>query len=120
MSKIVRAVVQPLSIFSRKVADIAASVALIAAGAVTGNVGLIAAGVNIGASALKKGAKKPKPSQEQLNRLLATIDPRTPRKIVFGRTAMAMLLGLLQPLRRVVAGYWWWGNVAVVLAAAAA
>ena len=66
-----------------------ASAALIVAGVVTGNPYLIVQGASIGSSALKGTPKAPKATAEQLNRLLATIDPRTPRKMVLGRTAMA-------------------------------
>lgn len=49
----------------------------------------IVAGLSIGSSLLAKRPKAPRASPATLDRLNASIDPRTPRKIVFGRTAMA-------------------------------
>ncbi len=66
-----------------------AAIALIAVGVVTGNPQLIALGASVGVSALASKPKSPKISPESLDRLRASIDPRTPRKIVFGRTALA-------------------------------
>lgn len=50
---------------------------------------LIAVGATVGASALAKRPKTPQPSRESIDRLNASIDPRAPRKMVFGQTAMA-------------------------------
>lgn len=50
---------------------------------------LVAVGAGIGASALAKRPKTPQVSRESIDRLNASIDPRTPRKMVFGQTAMA-------------------------------
>ena len=72
-----------------RVVRFVAAAALIVAGVVTGNPYLIVQGASIGSSALKGTPRAPRASAEQLNRLLATIDPRTPRKMVLGRTAMA-------------------------------
>ena len=49
----------------------------------------IVVGLNVGASLLAKRPKAPKISPESIDRLNASIDPRTPRKIVQGITAMA-------------------------------
>lgn len=49
----------------------------------------LATGVTIGYSLLAGGRPKPKNSRENLDRLRASIDPRTPRKSVGGSTAMA-------------------------------
>lgn len=57
------------------------AVALIAGG--------IAAATSIGASLLAKKPKAPEASPENLDRLNVSIDPRTPRKIAFGTTALA-------------------------------
>ena len=43
----------------------------------------------IGATLLAKKPKSPAVSEDQLSRLQISIDPRTPRKMVFGTTAMA-------------------------------
>lgn len=51
--------------------------------------GLIATVATVGASLLRGGRKAPEPSKENLNRLRANIDVRTPRKTVIGTTAMA-------------------------------
>jgi hypothetical protein len=45
--------------------------------------------LSIGASLLAKKPQAPRNSPESISRLNASIDPRTPRKIVFGQTAMA-------------------------------
>lgn len=45
--------------------------------------------LSIGASLLAKKPSAPRNSPESISRLNASIDPRTPRKIVFGQTAMA-------------------------------
>ena len=82
MSKVIRVFVQPLSLLGT-------AAALIVAGALTGNFSMIAAGVSLGASTLQKKPKAPDNSAELVNRLQANIDPRTPRKMVFGTTAMA-------------------------------
>lgn len=50
-------------------------------------IGLIATGLTISSSLLSKRPKAPKTSPEALDRLNASIDPRTPRKMVFGITA---------------------------------
>ena len=51
--------------------------------------GFIATTVSIGATLLAGRPKMPQNSPENVNRLRATIDPRTPRKTVVGNTAMA-------------------------------
>lgn len=90
-----------------KVLKIAAAVAAIAAitvlsaGTLTGVAGLTILGLSssalltissvatLGASLLAKKPKAPQNSPESINRLNASIDPRTPRKMVLGQTAMA-------------------------------
>lgn len=89
MGGVVKVLTSPLSLISKKLGKLVSSAALIAAGVATGNPGLIAAGVSMGASALAKRPKSPQTSPESIDRLNASIDPRTPRKMVFGRTAMA-------------------------------
>lgn len=71
-----------------KVLKIVASIALIVVGVITANPLLITQGISIGASAL---ASKPKlaNSRENIERLRASIDPRTPRKTMVGKSAMA-------------------------------
>lgn len=49
----------------------------------------IGAAIGIAAGALGLGAKAPHISPAAADRLFATVDPTTPRKIIFGRTAMA-------------------------------
>ncbi len=49
----------------------------------------IAAGLGMAAQVLGLGPKSPQTNQATRNRLYATIDPATPRKLVFGRTAFA-------------------------------
>jgi hypothetical protein len=51
--------------------------------------GLISTAASLGASLLAPKPKQPRASAADRDRLYATIDPRTPRKLVFGRTAMA-------------------------------
>lgn len=87
MGKVVRVLTSPLSLISKKAGQIGASIALIGAGIATGNFSLIAAGLSVGASALRGAPKAPRPSPESLDRLNASVDPRTPRKIWFGQTA---------------------------------
>jgi hypothetical protein len=65
------------------------AVGMIVAGAITGNPLLIAQGLSMGISVLSPTPKAPKASPASADRLFASIDPRTPRKIVFGHTAMA-------------------------------
>lgn len=89
MSKIIRPIFQPLSLVSKKLANVASAAALVVVGAMTGNFQMIAAGVSLGASSLQKKPKAPDNSAELLSRLQVSIDPRTPRKMVFGTTAMA-------------------------------
>lgn len=72
-----------------KVVKIVASVGLLVAGVVTANPALISAGFTLGASALAKKARAPDNSAENIDRLRANIDPRTPRKTVIGNTAFA-------------------------------
>lgn len=83
-----------------KVAAVVGTVAAVATGVGAIGVGIgiaastltavsaIASVVAIGASALGK-PKSPKTPPANLDRLQVTIDPRTPRKMVLGRTAMA-------------------------------
>lgn len=49
----------------------------------------IAIGLNLGAGLLAKRPKAPATSPAAADRLFASIDPRTPRKMAFGRTALA-------------------------------
>lgn len=49
----------------------------------------IAIGVSVGASLLSPKPKAPGTSPENVNRLRASIDPRTPRKTAVGKTALA-------------------------------
>lgn len=86
MSRIVEAVVSPISLISRKAGRVAIAAGLIVAGAVTGNFALIGAGLSLGAQQLKGS---PQTSPADRDRLNASINPRTPRKMVFGETAMA-------------------------------
>ena len=81
-----------------KVLKIVAVVASIAAAAVTAGASLgisaallsgIGVAASVGASLLAGKVKAPKPSSADRNRLLASINPRAPRTIVFGTTAMA-------------------------------
>ncbi|MFN3474093.1 MAG: phage tail protein [Blastomonas sp.] len=72
-----------------KVVRVVAAVGLVVAGVATGNLALVGAGISIGASTLQKIPKAPKASPETIERLNASIDPRTPRKIVWGDTAGA-------------------------------
>jgi len=78
-----------------KLVKAVAGFALAAAGVIfapaTGglSLALVQPGISMGASALAKRPKAPQVSPESIDRLNASIDPRTPRKMVFGRTAMA-------------------------------
>jgi hypothetical protein len=76
----------PLSLISKKLGKIAQGLFLIGAGIITGNPGLIMMGIGRVASALQKS---PKVSGATTDRLNANMDSATPRKIIFGRTAMA-------------------------------
>ncbi|MES2783015.1 MAG: hypothetical protein V4657_09480 [Pseudomonadota bacterium] len=88
MSKVVKTILSPIRlVIGDKAADALIGVALVVAGVVTGNFALIGAGISIASGALKKGPPKASPADR--SRLISTIDPRTPRKIVFGTTAMA-------------------------------
>lgn len=73
----------------KKIAGIVVAAALVVAGVVTANPQLIMAGIQVGAGLLAKRPKAPVASPASIDRLNASINPRTPRKIVFGRTAMA-------------------------------
>lgn len=82
-----------------KVLKVVAVVAAVAAAIPTGGGSLlglgisagtftaIAVGASLGASLLAKRPKAPKTSPETIDRLNASIDPRTPRKFSFGITA---------------------------------
>lgn len=79
-----------------KVLKVVATVAAIASVAVTAGAslglsalafGAISAGATIGASLLTKRPKAPKIAAAGIDRLNASIDPRTPRKGVWGTTA---------------------------------
>lgn len=70
-----------------KVLKFVAAIALVAVGVATGNPSLILAGASIGVSALAKRPKAPRVSPESIDRLNASIDPRTPRKGWWGKTA---------------------------------
>lgn len=81
-----------------KVLKVVAVVASIAAAAVTMGASLgisaallstVALGASIGASLLAPKPKTPQNSQENIDRLRANVDPRTPRKTVVGITALA-------------------------------
>lgn len=87
MSKVLKVITSPLSLISKKLGKIVQAGALIAAGVVTGNPGLIMAGISMGVSALSKRPKAPPVSPESIDRLNASIDPRTPRKGWLGSTA---------------------------------
>jgi len=63
-------------------------VALVVAGALTGNFTLIATGISIGASVLAGRPATPKVSGAIVERLNASIDPRAPRKSGVGITAL--------------------------------
>lgn len=88
MAKVANFILSPLSLIDKKLGKLAAAAALVVAGALTGNFALIGAGISLGAGALKK---KPgsRASQADRDRLVATINPRAPRTMVFGTTAMA-------------------------------
>jgi hypothetical protein len=87
----------------RTVVTIAALVAAVALAVPTGGGSLLAVGLGISATAataltiglgitsslLAKKPKAPSTSDNAKDRLQVSIDPRTPRKFVFGRTAMA-------------------------------
>lgn len=71
-----------------KIVKAIASVALVAVGAlVPGAQFLIPIGLSIGSSLLAKKPKAPRTSPESIDRLNASIDPRTPRKGWLGTTA---------------------------------
>jgi len=79
-----------------KILKIVAVIASVAAAAVTlgaslgisaALLGAISVGASIGASLLQKRPKAPQVDRTSLDRLNASIDPRTPRKGVFGITA---------------------------------
>ena len=86
-----------------KVVKILATVAAVALAIPTGGTSLLAyglgvssvaataivVGLTVGASLLAKRPKAPRTPPESIERLNASIDPRTPRKMVFGITAMA-------------------------------
>ncbi len=81
-----------------KVLKIVAVVASVAAAAVTlgaslgisaAVLGAISVGASVGATLLAKRPKAPKTSPETIDRLNASIDPRTPRKFCLGITALA-------------------------------
>jgi hypothetical protein len=74
------------------VASIAAAIptgggSLLGLGISSAAFGAIAIGATIGASLLAKRPKAPKAPAGSVDRLSASIDPRTPRKAVFGVTA---------------------------------
>ena len=75
------------------IAAVGSAVAPLVGGAIlgisAGTLGLIALGATLGASLLRGKPKAPANSSENVNRLRANIDVRTPRKTVVGRTAMA-------------------------------
>jgi hypothetical protein len=85
MSRLVKALISPALAGKKALA----AAALIAAGVVTGNPQLILSGLAVGKSYLKGGKKGAPVSEVNLDRLRATIDPRTPRKTVVGITALA-------------------------------
>lgn len=79
-----------------KILKVVGTVAAIASIAVTAGAslglsalafGAISAGATIGASLMQKRPKAPRVSSDAAQRLNASIDPRTPRKGVFGVTA---------------------------------
>ncbi|PXW75989.1 hypothetical protein C7451_106153 [Blastomonas natatoria] len=67
----------------------AAAAGLATAGLSAGLLIAASTALSIGASLIAKKPQAPRNSPEAINRLNASIDPRTPRKIVFGQTAMA-------------------------------
>lgn len=70
----------------------AAAATVLAVGqAVTAGLGAlgIATAVGMAGKALGLGPKTPKVNRETIGRLTASVDPSAPRKVVFGRTAMA-------------------------------
>lgn len=75
------------------IASVASIAAPLLGGAILGisaaTFGLVALGASVGASLLKGGAKSAPASKENVNRLRANIDVRTPRKSVVGITALA-------------------------------
>lgn len=81
-----------------KVLKIVSLVAAVAAAVVTAGVSLgisaailsaVSLGASIGASLLSPRPKAAQTSRENIDRLRASIDPRTPRKIAFGISALA-------------------------------
>ena len=75
-----------------KIVKTVASFAIVAvASAIGGPLGgfLATTALSVGSSLLAKKPKAPKNSPEALDRLRASIDPRTPRKCAEGWTAMA-------------------------------
>lgn len=70
-----------------KIIKIVAGVALAVVGVATGNPALVLQGISIGASSLAKRPKAPKVDRTSVDRLSVSIDPRTPRKGVWGVTA---------------------------------
>ena len=90
MGKVLKTILSPIRlVIGDKAADFLIGATLIVAGVMTGNFQLIAAGVSISSSALAPRPKAPKASPENIERLNASIIPRTPRKIWFGDTAGA-------------------------------
>lgn len=85
--KVLRVAVFGLSgLIGGKVGKVVRGAILIAAGVVTDNPQLVLAGIAMVGSAF---IKKPKVNAASRDRLYATIDPATPRKMVFGHTAFA-------------------------------
>lgn len=90
-------ILKPLAIVAGVVAAVASGGSLLAFGKITGTflgvgiktLNLIAAGLSIASSVLAPRPKAPQASRENIERLNASIIPRTPRKIWFGNTAGA-------------------------------
>jgi hypothetical protein len=89
LGKVLKILTSPLSLIDKKLGSAVSKIALTAISLMNPVAGLVIAGVGMASSALAKRPKSPQVSQESIDRLNASIDPRTPRKMVLGRTAMA-------------------------------
>jgi hypothetical protein len=90
-------ILKPLAIVAGVVAAFASAGSILAFGKIAGTflgvgiktLNLIAAGLSIASSVLAPRPKAPQASRENIQRLEASVIPRTPRKIWFGHTAGA-------------------------------
>lgn len=87
MSRVVKFIASPIgAIVGGTVGKLISAAALTVVGVLTGNPQLIMAGIGLGASALQKKPRVPPVSRDRLH---TSLIPDTPRKIVYGETAMA-------------------------------